>query len=201
MMLDSSPIIAAVAARAPGVSTPPEQPHSPGSDIDPIPLAPTFCVFLIIRGRHRMAATAPHIPRRLASVPDSGNGEAKAPVLGNRFAFTEARASWRPFFHPRDHPGTRHPNYRLEPSSTASLFRSSQNLFPTFFGGGMRGRIFTAWPLACSRALVLLSVGCSTVPSSWFAPTMGTMKRDRSHETFHLSHDFCSCPPTAFCHG
>ncbi len=30
-------------------------------------------------------------------VPDSGNGEAKAPVLGNRFDFTEARASWLPF--------------------------------------------------------------------------------------------------------
>ncbi len=49
-------------------------------------------------------------------VPDSGNGEAKAPVLGNRFDFTEARASWLPFFHPRDQRGTRHPNYPLEPS-------------------------------------------------------------------------------------
>ncbi len=53
-------------------------------------------------------------------------------------------------------------------------------------------------PLACSTALFLLSVGCSTVTYSLFAPTMGTMNRDPYHETFHLSQDFCSSPPTAF---
>jgi hypothetical protein len=30
-----------------------------------------------------------------------------------------------------------------------------------------------------------------------FAPTMGTRNRDPYHETFYLSQDFCSSPPTA----